>query len=173
MDSLSTDGKHLMIRWGQLQFTDSVCLHMCPPSLLPDVKRPVVISDCRRTKTSDFSDFDTNDVTKHFLSFPVYVTTGSVFKIYWQVIYNYFSVSLWKIKDLQVTVFSLSIKLTEIKKKKTAWIPSNVNIDERHIFIFIVDYCPTGMFENDRMNLQNILWGNFSMKLKSNLLTDY
>ena len=32
--------------WGQLQFTDSVCLHMCPASLLPAVKRPVLISGC-------------------------------------------------------------------------------------------------------------------------------
>ena len=101
---------------------------MCPPSLLPDVKRPVVISDCRRTKTSDFSDFDTNDVTKHFLSFPVYVTTGSVFKISWKVVYNYFSVSMWNIKDLQVKLISLSENLTQIRKKKTAWIPSNIDI---------------------------------------------
>ena len=32
--------------WGQLQLTDSVCLHMCPSSLLPAVKRPVLISVC-------------------------------------------------------------------------------------------------------------------------------
>ena len=35
-----------MICWGQLQLTDSVCLHMCPASLLPAVKRPVLISGC-------------------------------------------------------------------------------------------------------------------------------
>ena len=39
-------GGNSMICWGQLQLTDSVCLHICPASLLPAVKRPVLISGC-------------------------------------------------------------------------------------------------------------------------------
>ncbi len=39
-------GGNRLMCWAQLQFTDSVCLHMCPASLLPAVKRPVLISGC-------------------------------------------------------------------------------------------------------------------------------